>query len=614
MAVSMVGEMNPYELFNVALLAPESELMAVLQGKSDKFPQDIAFSALKKQRQMKTAVQGVKAQDELSGVAGLPTDNMMGMAGGGIVAFDHGGTIHGQAGFFVGPNGEVMTAEQLAQAQRGVNPNRRLPTVSRTAVGPYDPAARFPSVAAPEAEGLFGRMFKAIPGRLLGAVGLGTYAPELSAGTLVPEDVNLSPEERGTRAKAVVERLTPELQKVRAELAKAGASKFDSSLGSSRMDALRAREAELVKNISDAQKFTPKIAYTNQGPAAPAASGIAAAPIENLLDYPSVPALIKPRGKAAAGADKTSVAAAAAAAPAAAPAIAPTKRLEMTERDGLASLIPDNQQTRPASSRNFASYLGDFSGQTKEYIDKMTAAMEALTPTAEEKERQGSERKGVMALKAAQALLKPGTTGEGARGSALGEIADLTAAYAKEDNADRKAMIGAKINMFGAQAQLAQGNAKAAADAFQHAERLAFEGIKLDNERWFQSEKLKLEDKKLLNDDTYHKLLIQAKNRETDMLGRWHQDQVKALNDKGLLTPLAKAQLKQKMIADAIDSWDKLGPAGQMNKNRDKYIADSVNQGMRYLFGEAEVAAPPSGRQFDVLPGGGGVAGAVKLP
>ena len=617
MAMSMVGEMNPYELFNMALLAPETELMAVLQGKSNKYPQDIAFSALKKQRQMKTAVQGVQAQNELSGVAGLPADNMTEMAGGGIVAFDHGGTIHGQAGFFVGPNGQVMTAEQLAEYQRGINPNRNLPTVSRTSVGPYDPAARFSSVAAPEAEGLLSRagsMFKALPGRLLGAVGLATHSPELSAGTVIPEDPGLSPEERGARAKAVVERLTPELQKVRAELAKAGASKFDASLGPSKMDALRAREAELVKDLSYAQKFTPKIAYTNQEAPTTAQSKTRWPTAEEAAAFfgqrgeaaPVTQTAVKPRGKSEVASNKTGIAAAAAdAAP-----------FDATAHDSwLGSLIPANQQTKPASSRDFASYVGDFSGQTKDYIDKMTTAMEALTPTAEEKERQGSERKGVMALKAAQALLKPGTTGEGARGGALGEIADLTAAYAKEDSADKKAMIGAKINMFGAQAQLAQGNAKAAADSFQHAERLAFEGIKLDNERWFQGEKVRLEEQKLLNDATYHKLLIDAKNRETAMMGEWRQAQVDALNTKGEITPLGSAQLRQRLFNAVTDSWDKLDPAQKMGKNKNEWITNSYNQGLRAMFGNDptgfELQNP--GRQINQPPGGG-VAGRVQVP
>lgn len=267
-----------------------------------------------------TVVQDLKNQlaqarnlpPEETGIGSLPSHNFQpqNFAGGGIVAFDNGGTVHGQGGLFVPPNGPAMTAEQFAELQRGINPNRLLPTVSNTAVGPYNPAARFPSVAAPEAEGLLGRLFRAIPGRLLGAVGLAAEPSELSSATLFPEDADISegerqgvrvsqgtrvsPEERAIRAKAAVERLTPQLEQVRAEIAKTRRN----DLGAPRENALatlRAREAELVKNLSYAQQFMPKIAYTNQGPAAPATP----AATETVTTAAPAPKSARPAGLAA---------------------------------------------------------------------------------------------------------------------------------------------------------------------------------------------------------------------------------------------------------------------------------------------------------------------------
>jgi hypothetical protein len=407
----------------------------------------------------------------------------------------------------------------------------------------------------------------------------------------------LTGEERARRAVTFI----PEANKRLAELEK----RITSTTPPDQVKAIQTEQKKISDAIQEARQFLPKVGGIPYLP--PSTS---AAAIDNPLDYPSVPKPV-----AAAATKKPNVAAAKTGIAAAAAAAAPN----VTERDSeLGSLIPANQQARPAPSRDFGSYVNDFSGQTKGYIDEMTKAMEALTPTAEEKERQGSERKGVMALKAAQALLKPGTTGEGARGGALGEIADLTAAYAKEDSADKKAMIGAKINMLGAQAQLAQGNAKAAADSFQHAERLAAEGVKLDSERWFQGKKIELEKQKLLNDDTYHKLLIDSRNREISMMSEWRQAQIEALGAKGEITPALVFKARGEVDKEVDAAWDKLGNIGQLNATKDPYWkAKEFNKRLITKIG-LDAATPylqpvPEGRQVNALPSGA-AAGKVTLP
>jgi hypothetical protein len=163
----------------------------------------------------------------------------------------------------------------------------------------------------------------------------------------------------------------------------------------------------------------------------------------------------------------------------------------------------------------------------------MSELLKTMTPTAEEKESRSAERKGVMALKAAQALLQPGTNAAGARGTALGQMAELTQAYGKEDREDKKAMIGAEINMLGAQAQLAQGNSKMAVDMFQHAEKLASEATRLEADKLFKQRELDLKEKGLWNEKTQGEELLKLKKYIADGEAAWRKQHINVLAGRG---------------------------------------------------------------------------------
>ncbi len=157
-------------------------------------------------------------------------------------------------------------------------------------------------------------------------------------------------------------------------------------------------------------------------------------------------------------------------------------------REGIATLA----QPPSFAGTTEKKALRKITGNADSYLNAMTTAFKKMTPTEEEIKVRGNEKKGVMALKVAQQLLQPGRSSAAAWGGAAGEIAALTQAYADEDRKDKKAMLGVEINMLGAQAQLAQGNTKIAAEMHQHAEKLAFDGIRFDADKLFKTEELRL--------------------------------------------------------------------------------------------------------------------------
>lgn len=177
-----------------------------------------------------------------------------------------------------------------------------------------------------------------------------------------------------------------------------------------------------------------------------------------------------------------------------------------------------------AADTGYESAMRKASSATQPYMDRMTELLRTMTPTAEEKESRSSERKGVMALKAAQALLQSGVTSGSARGSALGQIAELTQAYGKEDREDKKALIGAEINMLGAQAQLAQGNSKMAMDLFQHAEKLKLENVKLESDVFLKKRELELVKQGYDQKHAAAMAAVDAENYRTRAMAIWHKD------------------------------------------------------------------------------------------
>jgi len=205
---------------------------------------------------------------------------------------------------------------------------------------------------------------------------------------------------------------------------------------------------------------------------------------------------------------------------------------------GITALASTAERAAPAATAapadtSYEGAMGKIGSSTQPYMDRMSELLKTMTPTAEEKESRSAERKGVMALKAAQALLQPGTNAAGARGTALGQMAELTQAYGKEDREDKKAMIGAEINMLGAQAQLAQGNSKMAVDMFQHAEKLATEATRFEAEKLFKQRELDLKEKGLWNEKTQGEEIIKMRRYIADQEAAWRRQHIGVLAGQG---------------------------------------------------------------------------------
>jgi hypothetical protein len=268
-----------------------------------------------------------------------------------------------------------------------------------------------------------------------------------------------------------------------------------------------------------------------------------------------------------------------------------------TDTAGVAALSTSAAPAAPAASTD-TTYEGEFGkigSSTKTYTDQMSALLKTMTPTAEEKESRSAERKGVMALKAAQALLQSGTTSGAARGSALGQIAELSQAYGKEDREDKKAMIGAEMNMLGAQAQLAQGNARMAIESFQHAQKLAFEGIRLAADNYYKDIEAKLKKQGL--DD--NKAAEEARNLTSryvvDQQAKWHKENYNAEFAKlGVMKPMYEAHARYyDAAAKAAETKGQI-TAAQLGQLQDK-AGDNVRSMMK---SEAQKAAQRNKPEF----------------
>ena len=70
---------------------PDKLLVAVMQGQDASLPQDIAMAALQTRRELQTALQGQKAQEQLAGIGDTEVD----FADGGIVGYADGGYAEG---------------------------------------------------------------------------------------------------------------------------------------------------------------------------------------------------------------------------------------------------------------------------------------------------------------------------------------------------------------------------------------------------------------------------------------------------------------------------------------------------------------------------------------
>lgn len=71
----------------------DKQLQDAVEGKSDILPPDVAKQELNRRAKLRTAVQGIRAEEELAGgLGGLPAGNMV-FADGGIVGYDNGGYV-----------------------------------------------------------------------------------------------------------------------------------------------------------------------------------------------------------------------------------------------------------------------------------------------------------------------------------------------------------------------------------------------------------------------------------------------------------------------------------------------------------------------------------------
>ena len=232
------------------------------------------------------------------------------------------------------------------------------------------------------------------------------------------------------------------------------------------------------------------------------------------------------------------------------------------DTSGIAAL----EQATPASNKptfgtDYTALLSQQNAVTKDYSDKMAEALKQFTDSGADKEERNRGRKGIMALMAAKELVKPGQTGMQGLGNVFGQIGELANKYDAEDRDDKKKLLGAQMSMYGVQAQLAQGNAKSANDLYTHASREMREYAKMDSEKWYQGEVLKLKQQGMTDEKAHQQALIGAKNRELDIMKDWHDQtigvqkaRIGALsanaNTKGQITPALEAKYRSAAIAE----------------------------------------------------------------
>lgn len=522
MAVSMVGELNPYELFNMAMLAPETDLMDVLQGKSDKFPQDIAFSALKKKRQMKTAVQGVQAQNELSGVAGLSADNMMGMAGGGIVAF-------------AGPDGSLVSAEDQANERRREQLQyyaKRLGLNAATMMG------------APVAMAYDIGQLGSMPGQYLGFIsGLKKREPEFTSLTkrLFTEE---TPVEQAYRRKQALDKAT-----AGGEFDYAGAP-APSVLGFS----ANPENALEYPSVPTPQANVPP----SVRPAAAAVRPAAAA---------AVP-VVRPAAAAASPTEALST-------------VELIKSLQASAPGGNAVPSGGGVKTDDSVFQNFYTLAAGMTRPEQEKLDALLAAREGKITSG--KESRKGEARGLAALQAASELLQSGRGGAASRGAAFGVSAKQAEKYL--DNEQKIQDRLDEVGIAAANARLAnkQGNVKLAAEMMGQAQERGLKAAQIAAENEYRRVDALLKAKGL--DETIrHNMATEAATRAHqavmaqaygahaglyDAQADLVRTQAEALrtNPKGSLTEAQKANIHNQVRDDVRAVMQNPAQVAQLRKD-----------------------------------------------
>lgn len=181
----------------------------------------------------------------------------------------------------------------------------------------------------------------------------------------------------------------------------------------------------------------------------------------------------------------------------------------------------DIKALAPVSS--FAATQGIMNASTQPYMDELTKLAKGINLNEGEKESQKYTRLGNTFLSAAQELLTSSRPGASSVGAALGKVGTLAQKYAEEDTVERKAAIGSKISLLGAQVQVAQGNTKSAIDMFNHAEQMAFKGIELRTNTKIRNEELRLKELGIFNEKDFRNRQIEYHNADILERREWHK-------------------------------------------------------------------------------------------
>lgn len=556
---------SPEAQYQLAMKMPEASLANILRGQPGDVDQSVAMMVLRQRQKMKTASQGQQAGEaaqspsvkdrmlqsqqgqlpENQGIGTLPSPNMgqvATMAQGGVVGFAGGGDVqHFQVGGDAYPS-YLTTPEEIAEYEKFRAEQRRL-IGERQARGipgsSYNPpnsssmgSTREWAEGSPKPKGVNPKA----------PMGLGSLANAAGAAATIG----------GLRRGALNAAGMPSSEDAYAygESRKAGVRQNITDFLASQNRDVRLREAGIDPYPQETEARNP--AYQVTGPTtypqAPT-TDVAAAPVSTG----------RPRGENAPVSDGSI---------GGVPG-APARTLdEIKQSNSLAGIealtgaaqpaAGAAQPTAPADSikalapvSSFAATQGIMNASTKPYTDEMSKLVKGLNLSAGEKENQKYTRLGNTFLSAAQELLTSGRPGASSIGAAFGKVGTLAQDYAKEDKAERKAAIGAEISMLGAQAQMAQHNTKNAIDMFQHAQKLAFEGIKLRSDEALKTEELSLKRQGLYDEKEFRNKTIQYHNAQIEEQKAWHEAHL----------PLLKAQ-----AGEATARGGYYGAAGGQNK------------------------------------------------
>ena len=577
---------SPEAQYQLALKMPIESLMAIMQGRPSEIDQTVALIALKQKNRLKTAAQGRQAQQQLQqpnvkdremqiasmpenqGIGTLPSPNM-----GQVATMAHGGVIDNVQHFQVGggPNINAMTAEEFFKYLN--SPNN---TLAKPAKDPYAPkpiksdysstrAPITPRVAPTAGPGVsFAQAFPGAPSTAAGA----------SAASLA-----------AVRAMPLAARLAAAAGPAGIAAGIGGAAGYGLGRGVmnlipgsdqavtdliAKITGLSKREAEMLdpqqKNellAAEAARMGPPSGAPQQNTAAPAPAPAPApaAPQEGITTLP-----------------RSSDEIAASKSLGDAPALTPEQvQARMTGNPAASALAPAPAAGIDALKRPDFTAIASKTNAANPFSTQLTDAIKELTPSSGERKKQGDDRNGLMLIFAAGELLKSGTTESGARGSALGQIGNLTQQYAKEDREDKRALLGAKISVLGTQATLAQGDMKSAIDLFNHGETTAMHYAKIESDKTYHDALLTLEGSKLsqteriakarqAGEDTHRGIMAQYYKAQEPVLAAkaiYYRAGAAAQGSKGTMTAAQYGAISAKS-ATAVDKF--LATPGAMTK------------------------------------------------